>query len=127
VAEPGEFVPVGGGVGAHRRLGSSKRRRLTAADRRRRLGFALSVFTILVLIALPWGSPKHSVSATRPAASHPVSVASSTSYLVRSGDTVWSIANKVDPSETALMVERIEAEIGGDAVWPGERIEIPSH
>jgi spore germination protein YaaH len=46
-------------------------------------------------------------------------------YEVQSGDTLTSIAQKVDPSHIDGMVQRLTAEAGSSTVVPGEHLLIP--
>jgi len=49
-------------------------------------------------------------------------------WVVRPGDTLWSIAEAVDPgADVRPLVDRLDAQIGGTALYPGETIGIPSH
>ena len=46
-------------------------------------------------------------------------------YVVQPGDTIWSIARKLDPSgDTRAMVDRIVAFNGGAALEPGQRLRL---
>jgi hypothetical protein len=47
-------------------------------------------------------------------------------YTVRPGDTLWTIAERVDPSaDPRPLVARLAAQTGSDNVVPGERIVLP--
>ena len=96
-------------------------RRPSAAVRRRR---ALLAVTALALIALvfPLGGvdgPSHATGSTL-AGNAP------TDYTVRPGDSLWSIAVRMDPSaDPRPTVARLAAEIGTYQVAPGEQIALP--
>jgi len=48
-------------------------------------------------------------------------------WIVRPGDTLWSIAQVVDPvGDERPLVDRLAAETGTTALYPGETIGIPS-
>ncbi len=80
------------------------------------------VFAIAVSGAVIWdlGSRVIAIAGAEP------SRAGSHVYLVRPGDTIWSIAVKSahggDPWRT---VNQLETEIGGGVLQPGERLELP--
>ena len=53
--------------------------------------------------------------------------AASRTWIVRPGDTLWSIAEAVDPKgDVRPLVDRLAAELGGTALYPGESIGIPT-
>jgi nucleoid-associated protein YgaU len=50
-----------------------------------------------------------------------------TTYRVRAGDTLWSIAASHEGGDLGLAVWRIEQanHLAGAAIFPGERLELP--
>lgn len=51
---------------------------------------------------------------------------SSAGYLVRPGDTLWSIATRVDPDgDPRPLVDRLVAERGTSTLMVGERVTLP--
>jgi hypothetical protein len=45
---------------------------------------------------------------------------------VQPGDTLWSIALRLDPSgDPRPIVQRLEQQVGGDTVQAGERVVLP--
>jgi hypothetical protein len=47
-------------------------------------------------------------------------------WIVRPGDTLWSIAEAVDPNgDVRPLVDRLASEAGSSAIYPGESIAIP--
>ena len=80
---------------------------------------------LLLMLALPWGGSggRPLTSSGTPRAG--VLVAHSV-YVVQPGDTLWSIAERLDPSgDPRPVVDRLAAEVGGDRVVPGQRIALP--
>ncbi len=47
-------------------------------------------------------------------------------YTVQPGDTLWTIAERVDPTaDPRPLVARLAAQTGSDSVVPGEHIVLP--
>ncbi len=47
-------------------------------------------------------------------------------YTVQPGDTVWSIAQRVNPTaDPRPLVAQIEGQTGSDTVRPGQHIKLP--
>jgi hypothetical protein len=54
-------------------------------------------------------------------------LAGSEVYVVRPGDTVWSIAQSIAPnSDVRPLVDRISAQLRGTQLYPGERLRLPT-
>jgi nucleoid-associated protein YgaU len=92
--------------------------------RRRLLGSFLAV-VLAMLMAAPVatalgrrGSPAHGRAP----------VQSERVYVVRSGDTVWSIAERITPGDPTSLVDAIAVRNGIDVgdIVPGQSIVIPS-
>jgi nucleoid-associated protein YgaU len=98
------------------------RSRLTIEARRRRTLLA-TMIVLLVALALPLsgtGGYSHATGSALAETGHPVD------YTVRPGDTLWSIATRVDPSaDPRPLVARLAAQTGSESVFPGERIVLP--
>ena len=49
-------------------------------------------------------------------------------YVVRAGDTLWSIASQLDPSgDPRALVGELTTSLHGSAIRPGEHIVVPLH
>ena len=101
---------------------SSGRRRPSIEVRRRRTLFA-AMGLLLVGLALPLsgtGGNSHATGSALAETGHPFT------YTVRSGDTLWTIAERVDPNaDPRPLVARLAAQTGSDTVVPGEQIVLP--
>jgi Tfp pilus assembly protein FimV len=113
---PAQAVCTGRDVSERRRV------RASARVRRRRVLTGLLVAGVLGVLALPT-----SALAGRPAVAHRVAAPTGGStYLVQPGDTLWSIASRVDRSgDPRALVRELAAETGSETVYPGERIALP--
>ena len=88
--------------------------------RRRRL----AVLAVGAVVAGFWVGP---VAQALGGSAEPVSVAGR-SYVVRSGDTLWSIADRVAPGQDPRpVVDAIAAanRVGPGAIFPGQTLVIP--
>lgn len=57
-----------------------------------------------------------------------VKVASEVVYVVQPGDTLWSIAHRLDPAgDERPLVDRLASQLRGTSIYPGETIQIPDH
>jgi hypothetical protein len=104
-------------------------RRPTAADYRRRRVLAVGAATLLAVFA--WiavrsaldrigGGPLATTGAT---SAIPVSART---WVVRPGDTLWSIALAVEPRDDVRpLVDQLTRETGGHTLYPGEVVPIP--
>lgn len=108
------------------------RRRPTAADYRRRRVVAAGVGLLLLLFAAIavrsaldriGGGPLTTTGAASAGGALPVS---DRTWVVRSGDTLWTIALAIEPhGDVRPLVDRLSAEVGGQPLYPGEAIRIP--
>ncbi len=119
-------VRADAGVGAGAGVDVARRRARRAMVRRRRRAVALATLAagLLCGLALPLsslaGSPVPAHLQAQP------EVAGETVYVVRPGDTLWSIALRLDHGgDPRAMAEALAAETGSAVVVPGERIPIP--
>ena len=93
--------------------------------RRRRLAV---LFAALSLLALPAAALLVSgpTTATVPTASAPAAAAPARAvYVVQPGDTLWSIAHKLDPTgDPRETVDRLVGLNGSAALQPGQRLRL---
>jgi hypothetical protein len=97
-------------------------RRVSPAVRRRRT-LLVVIGLLLLALALPLsgtGGNSHATGSALAETGRPVS------YVVQPGDTLWSIAERVDPTgDPRPLVARLAAQTGSDTVVPGERLVLP--
>ena len=105
-----------------RRHGAAGRRRSSPEVRRRRTLLAV-MGLLLIALALPLsGTGGHS---------HPTGSALAENrgpvvYTVQPGDSLWSIAERLDPTaDPRPLVARLASQTGSESVKPGERIVLP--
>ena len=100
-----------------------RRRRLGAACLLLGIGLLMMVGTLAVQGALGrTGSGPLTAAGAGPA----LHLASDQVWVVQPGDTVWSIAQALEPgADVRPLVDRIESELKGAPIYPGERILIP--
>jgi hypothetical protein len=79
---------------------------------------AVAVLVLLVLLALPIRSFGGSTLAQ-------AAPAPGQEYIVKTGDTLASIADRADPAHAAGLTERLSRQVGSTVVVPGEHIFIP--
>ena len=95
--------------------------RASTGVRRRRAALGLVAGAVLVVLALPLGA-----TGGRPLPSRQVLLQAGSEYVVRPGDTLWSIATRLDPTgDPRTLVGRLAAETGSDAIVPGEHLRLP--
>lgn len=111
---------------------TSRVRRDPAVYRRRRLlagGVLLLVLAaalLVVQLALA-GTGGGPLAATGAAASQRMAPIGSAVWVVQPGDTLWSIAARLDPhGDERPLVDRLAAELGGADIHPGEAIPLPT-
>jgi LysM repeat protein len=80
---------------------------------------------LLVALALPWSGTGGSLATPGPALAGE-KVVSHAAYVVQPGDTLWSIAVRLDPAgDPRSVVAQLETQVGGDNVVPGESLVLP--
>jgi hypothetical protein len=92
---------------------------------RRRALLAAVAAAMLVMLALPWGGTGGRTLAT-PGAARAGPLVAGTTYVVRPGDTLWGIAERLaDGSDPRPLVEQLETQARGDVLQPGEVLRLP--
>lgn len=109
-----------------------ERRRRTAAikartaARRRRSATALVVLVSVVLLVLPIRAlGAVTVSGQQTPSGVPGGLADGLRYVVQPGDTLRSIAMRINPGNVAHLEHELAASLGSATVVPGERVTIP--
>jgi len=104
------------------RHSGATRRRSSPAVRRRRALLAVIVL-LLIALALPLsGTGGYS----HPAGSALAETRGAVVYTVHPGDSLWSIAERLEPTaDPRPLVAKLAAQTGSETVMPGERILLP--
>jgi hypothetical protein len=75
---------------------------------------------LLVALALPWGGGQSRFSASGATLAHHAV------YVVQPGDSLWSIAQRLDPSgDPRPIVDQLTGQTGSSTVVPGEHLLLP--
>lgn len=99
-----------------------RRRRLLAAGL-----LLLAIAAVLVTVQSALAGTGGGPLTTTGAAATGMEPAGAQEWVVRPGDTLWSIALALDPKgDVRPLVHRLAAELGGATVYPGEVIPIPA-
>ncbi|HMC39072.1 MAG TPA: LysM domain-containing protein [Acidimicrobiales bacterium] len=112
-------------------LAGTPRRHAAAVYRRRRLLagglLLLAIAAVLVLAQLiQAGIGGGPLTTTGAAAGSGLVPAGAREYVVRPGDTLWSIAAALSPGrDERPLVDRLAGQVGGTDLYPGEVIPIP--
>lgn len=84
------------------------------------------VAAILVALALPWGGAGGHTLATPGPVLAGAAVSHHGVYIVQPGDTLWSIALRLDPgADPRVVVAELEAQAGSDTLRAGQRLHLP--
>ena len=126
---PLEVIP--GGRRAARQYAADHRpahRLHPAVYRRRRLGAALAVVTVLVGASLAFSGfrlPTTDAGASVAPSFATGSVTTRATYLVRPGDTVWSIARSIQPTgDVRNLVDQLVDRVGAGPLMAGRSLRI---
>lgn len=112
-------------LGGSRRLDRAvyRRRRLLVAGILMLVIAAALVLTQLIQAGIGGGP----LTTTGAAAGPGMIQAGATEYVVRSGDTLWSIAESIEPGrDPRPLVDQLAREVGGASLYPGQVIPVPA-
>lgn len=89
----------------------------------RNVALGLVALGLVVALALPLQATGGRVAPS----AHPAAVlAAGQRYTVHPGDSLWSIATRMDPGgNTAAVVAQLARQLGSTTVVPGEHIQLP--
>jgi acyl dehydratase len=98
-----------------------------AAVRRRHVLLGILALAAAIALAVPWGTtPDHALAGASPAAGAAAGLTGHAVYVVQPGDTLRSIAQKLDPGgDPRLVMATLRVQNGGDPVRAGERLVVP--
>jgi hypothetical protein len=99
---------------------------VTTTRRRPRRRVSAGVLTALLVVglALPLGGSGGSSHPSGPALAE--TPGHSVAYTVQPGDTLWTIAQRADPTgDPRPLVAQMEQQTGSDTVTPGQHITVP--
>ena len=103
--------------------GVDRRAARSAAVRRGRILLGLLAIGVLSLLVVPMATSGVSPSASATGASIPVA---NSPYVVQVGDTMWSIAQRLQPGgDPRPLVAKMAQEVGSYNLYPGEQLKLP--
>jgi Tfp pilus assembly protein FimV len=110
----------------HARCDDPRTAARAAAVRRRHVLLGVVAIVLLLALAVPWGTKANSALSHPGPLSPGATLAPHSLYIVRPGDTLWSIAERLDPrGDPRPAMAALSAQAGGDTVRPGEHLILP--
>ncbi len=119
----GAVAPAREPAAQARRRYPPERRRHAAARRRRLRGLSRLALLVLVVVASVWVGTRIANASSNPAAF------TEHTYMVRAGDTLWSVAGRAypgsrDPRQLVFRIER-RNHLGSADIHPGQVLTLP--
>ncbi len=95
--------------------------------RRRRLAAGVALGVVVVMLALPLRAlGTVTVSGQQTPGGTPAGLIDGSVYVVQSGDTLSSIAHRINPgADQGALVAKMAHEVGSNEVVPGEHVVLP--
>ena len=106
----------------------TERRRIRAAKRtkKRRIAAIVAGSAVAVLLALPLSSiGTVTLSGQSTPGGAPSGLADGSIYVVHEGDTLASIAHRINPALEGALSAQMAKAIGSSTIVPGEQIQLP--
>jgi nucleoid-associated protein YgaU len=97
-----------------------------AALRRRHIFLGVVAVGLLLALAVPWSSRGSAGLASPDPTPAGSTLSAHSAYVVHPGDTLWSIAERLDPQgDPRPVMNALARQVGGDTVRPGEKLLLP--
>jgi LysM domain len=127
VVEPEVIVPIRPVLPPQGRPLGERRAIRAAQRRRRRIVLAtLAAGVVVLALALPIRAlGTVTVSGQQTPGGTTAGLADGSPYVVQPGDTLASIANRINPADATQLVRQMANEVGSHTIVPGEHLILP--